>query len=118
MNDVLLTPIRLNELEALIQNSVEKALRAIPLQHSSDADEIFDVDAASDFLGLSKSTIYTKNSKGELPVMNMGGGRKLYFSRKELVEYLRAGRKMTNKEIQEAPEQFLKPRKTKGGHHA
>jgi excisionase family DNA binding protein len=110
MHDVLLTPIRLNELETLIQHSVEKALKAFSgTQPATDPDRLMNVDEAADFLSLSKSTIYSMTCKGELPVMKTNRGRKLYFSRNDLMEYVKQGRKMTVAEIEAAQEQFLKP---------
>jgi excisionase family DNA binding protein len=119
MHDVLLTPIRLNELETIIQHSVEKAIRAFTgSQPSTDPDRLMNVDEAAAFLSLSKSSIYSMTCKGELPAMKMHGGRKLYFSRNDLMEFLKAGRKMTFAEIEGAPEQFLKPLRKKGGRNA
>ena len=119
MHDVLLTPIRLNELETMIQHSVDKAMKAFTgSQPATDHDRLMNVDEAAEFLGLSKSSIYSMTCKGVLPIMKMNGGRKLYFSRNDLMEFLKAGRKMTDAEIEASPEQFLKPLKKKGGHHA
>lgn len=55
------------------------------------------VQEASEFLKLKVSTIYSKVSRGELPVMK--GGKRLYFSSKELIEYLKRGRKKSHADI-------------------
>jgi excisionase family DNA binding protein len=59
----------------------------------------------SKVLGLSAPTMYSKVSRGELPVMKRGN--RLYFSKKELLEYLKAGRKKTNAEIEAEAQAYL-----------
>jgi len=65
MNNVLLSPIRLDELEKLVQASVERALLS---QGSSSnvrvqpTEQLLTVEQAADFLRLSIQTIYTKVS--------------------------------------------------------
>lgn len=57
------------------------------------------------FLNLTVPTIYSKVSKGELPVMKRS--KRLYFSSTELMEYLKEGRKMSNSEIEQQAETYL-----------
>ena len=107
MTDILFSPIRLNELETLIQNSVARALKA---QQNSKKDsdvqsELLTIKQAAEFLSLAVPTIYSKVSRGELPVMKRE--KRLYFSRQELIEYLKAGRKKTIKEIEAEADQYL-----------
>lgn len=73
---------------------------------SSKADEPLTVQEAAEYLSLAMPTIYTKVSKGELPFMKRG--KRLYFSRIELSEYLKAGRKATNSEILSGASQYLR----------
>ncbi len=111
MNDVLLSPIRLNELESLIQNSVEKALKASNnnSNQTDQQEQIFTVQQAAEFLSLTVPSIYSKCSRGELPYMKKK--KRLYFSRTELTEYLKQGRKPTNEEIEANAHTSLIPRK-------
>jgi len=69
-------------------------------------EKLLTVEEAAKFLDLTKTSIYIKVSKGELPVMKRG--KRLYFSDIELVEYLKAGRKKTNAEIDAEAETYLK----------
>lgn len=115
MNDVLLSPIRLNELETLIQNSVERALKAInpkPGEPSNQTEQLFTIRQASDFLSLAVPTIYSKVSRGEIPFMKRS--KRLYFSRTELTNYLKAGRKGTIAESVSEAGQYLINKKKKG----
>jgi len=61
-------------------------------------EKLLTVEEAAKFLDLTKTSIYIKVSKGELPVMKRG--KRLYFSDIELVEYLKAGRKKTNEQTE------------------
>jgi excisionase family DNA binding protein len=106
MNDILFTPIRLNELETLIQHSVERAMRTVHQTEPIDKDDqLLTVDGAAELLDCTKPTIYQKTSKGELPFMKRG--KKLYFLKKDLIDYLKAGRNKTNAEIASNPEDYM-----------
>ena len=66
----------------------------------SEPEKLLTVQEAAKFLSLSVPTIYGLISKGELPVIKRS--KRCYFSNIELLEYMKAGRKMTAKEISEA----------------
>jgi hypothetical protein len=63
-------------------------------------------------LKLTVPTVYTKAGRRELPVIKRG--KRLYFPRTELLEYLKAGRKKSNAEIEQEAEAYLLNTK-KGG---
>lgn len=94
-------------LEARLSN-IENILLDIkhqPLKVDADPD-LMTVKEAAEFLNLTVPTIYSKVSRGELPFMKRS--KRLYFSKNELLNYLKAGRVQTNKEIQEQAGTFLK----------
>ena len=68
-------------------------------------EQLLTIQEAAEFLSLAVPTIYSKVSKGELPVMKRG--KRLYFSRTELMEYVKAGRKKSNAEIEQEAEAYL-----------
>jgi excisionase family DNA binding protein len=73
-------------------------------------EQLLTIQEAAKLLNLTVPTMYSKVSKGELPVMKRS--KRLYFSRTELLEYLKAGRKRSNAEIeQEAGAYLLKTKK-------
>ena len=75
-------------------------------QPTTDQTEQFlTIDEVATLLHLTKPTVYSKVSKGELPVMKRG--KRLYFSRTELLEYVKAGRKKSNAEIEQEAEAYL-----------
>jgi excisionase family DNA binding protein len=75
------------------------------------SDQPFTVHEAAEFLSLAVPTIYTMVSRGELPVMKRS--KRLYFSRNELMDYLKQGKKKTISEIESETDAYLA--KKKGG---
>src|SRR5690606_23947087 len=61
-------------------------------------EKLLTVQETAEFLNLTVPTIYSKVSRGELPVMKRS--KRLYFSSTELMEYLKEGRKKSNAEIE------------------
>ncbi|WP_299287851.1 helix-turn-helix domain-containing protein [uncultured Mucilaginibacter sp.] len=93
---------RLIIIEQLLLNKQESA---------PEQDEIFSVEKAAQFLNLSIPTVYSKVSRKELPVNKQG--KRLYFYRSELVEWIKAGRKKTVAELQQEATDHLTDRKKK-----
>ena len=116
MTDVLLSPIRLNELELLIENSVQRAVKnfnTTTQQH--EADELLTVPDTAKFLSLSVATVYTLISKGELPVMKRS--KRCYFSKVDLLNYLKEGRKKTVSEIEAETDSHFQTKRKKTTHN-
>jgi excisionase family DNA binding protein len=76
-----------------------------------EADELLTVQDTAKFLSLSVATIYDKIHKGELPVMKRS--KRCYFSKFELIAYLKEGRKKTYAETAKEADLYLA--KKKGG---
>ena len=75
-------------------------------------EELLSIDEASEFLRLAKPTLYSKVSKNELPYMKLGKrGKRLYFSKTELMEYLKKGRKKSKEEIEQEADNYLLKKK-------
>lgn len=72
---------------------------------SEPTDELLDVEQTATFLKLSVPTIYGKVHRRELPVMKQGN--RLYFSKFELLEYLKQGRQQTAQEIEDCASDYL-----------
>ncbi|MBR9859964.1 helix-turn-helix domain-containing protein [bacterium] len=75
------------------------------VEPNEQLEQLLTVQEAAQFLSLTAPTIYSKVSKGELPVMKRS--KRLYFSRTELMEYLKEGRKKSNAEIEQEAEAYL-----------
>ena len=74
-----------------------------------EKDELLTVQDTAKFLSLSVPTVYTLISKGELPVMKRS--KRCYFSKVELINYLKQGRKKTLAEIDIEADQYLVKKK-------
>jgi excisionase family DNA binding protein len=105
MYDLLLSPIRLNELETLIENSVRRALKSKAENHPTPSDELMTIEQAANFLSLKKNTLYSLVSKGE--ISSMKRSKRLYFSREDLLNYVKAGRRKSNAKIADEAENYL-----------
>ena len=95
-------------------NNIETLL--LDLKHTqneqreqTETDELFTVQDTAKFLRLSVPTVYALISKGELPVMKRS--KRCYFSKVELINYLKQGRKKTLAEIASEAEQYIKTKK-------
>lgn len=74
-------------------------------KHSpQDSETIFNVTQAAEFLHLSVSTLYVKVCRREVPFNKQG--KRLYFYKNELNEWIRQGRKKTFSEIQQEAVQY------------
>jgi excisionase family DNA binding protein len=89
----------ISELRRLLLEKNEKPSTEQP-------EQLLTVQQAAQFLHLRVPTIYSKVSKGELPGV-MKRGKRLYFSRIELMEYIKEGRKKSNAEIEQEAEKYL-----------
>lgn len=74
-------------------------------------DKLLSVQEAAAFLRLTVPTIYSKVSRGELPVMKQGN--RLYFSQSELMVYLKTGKKKSCDEINAEVQAYLSSNKLK-----
>ena len=106
MQAVTITQITPPELEALIENSLRKILSNQQSPAQPEAEALLTVQEAAKFLSLSVPTIYGLISKKELPVMKRS--KRCYFSKVELINYLKQGRKKTAGETATAAEQYTK----------
>ncbi len=113
MTDVLLSPIRLNELELLIENSIERAIGKIISVPISSSDELLTIKEAAHFLSLRVPTLYSLVHRQEIPVNKRPGSKRLYFSKRELEQWIKAGRRKTLDEITLEADNFISRKKVK-----
>ncbi|PRY90852.1 helix-turn-helix domain-containing protein [Mongoliibacter ruber] len=93
---------RLSSIENLILDLKHKPQTVEP---TDQTEQLLTIQEAAEFLSLTVPTIYSKVSKGELPVMKRS--KRLYFSRIELLQYLKEGRKKSNAEIEQEAKAYL-----------
>lgn len=100
--------VPLSKLEPIFKRWIKEAqaeIQPTKVEPTDQQDQLLDIKQAAEFLNLKVPTIYSKVSKKELPVMKRG--KRLYFSRMELMEYIKAGRKKSNAEIEQEAEAYL-----------
>ena len=78
---------RLNGIEDLL---LELKHSRKQFSKSIQPENFLTVNEAARFLSLSKFTIYSKVSKGEIPFMKRS--KRLYFSKIALIEYIKVGK--------------------------
>lgn len=110
MHNVVLSPIDPEKLISSISERVTanilKAVRNV--QTPTDLPEqLLTIQEAAKLLSLTVPTMYSKVSKGELPVCKAPGSKRLYFSRTELIDYIKTGRKKSNAEIEQEAKAYL-----------
>jgi excisionase family DNA binding protein len=91
-------------------DDIEKNLKTSSSKKTNDEkgdidDKILSVIEVAELLGLAKATIYTKVNRKELP--HMKRGKNLYFSEKEINEYLKGGKILSNEEIDEISKKYI-----------
>ena len=79
-------------------NHIE-ALLAGQQQQQPGQDDLFTITQAAKFLNLAVPTLYSKVSRKEIPVNKQG--KRLYFYKSELEEWIKRGRKHTFSELRE-----------------
>jgi excisionase family DNA binding protein len=108
MHNVVLSPIDpeklISRISDMVTSKILNALKSDQLE-KQNTNDFLDIQEAGELLNLAKSTIYSKVSKGELPVMKRG--KKLYFSKAELISFIEQGRKSTNEEREAEAAKFL-----------
>ncbi|MFM7023096.1 MAG: helix-turn-helix domain-containing protein [Flavobacteriales bacterium] len=95
MNKVIVTTQ--TELEALIQDSIRKVFKEQP-KTENNKTEFFNLKEAAAFLKLAGQTIYGFTSKRKIPFLKRG--KKLYFKKSDLENWLNQGKKKSRAEIE------------------
>jgi predicted DNA-binding transcriptional regulator AlpA len=109
MSEIIITTISKKEIKQLIEGAVKNAI----LENRNFADDqktsFMDVNQAAEFLGIAKATLYGKCSEKLIP--HFKKGKKLYFDQKELIGWLKSGKRKTINDINENVNDHLLNRK-------
>jgi excisionase family DNA binding protein len=73
---------------------------------TEQAGQLITIDEVSELLHLTKPTVYSKHSKGELPGV-CKRGKRLYFQRDVIINWIKEGRKKSNAEIEQEAGAYL-----------
>jgi excisionase family DNA binding protein len=105
MTEQVLFSLPLERLEPIFKKWVKAAIGEMEHNPQPPGDELLNIEQAADFLSLTKPTIYSMVSRGELPSMKRS--KRLYFFREDLISYVKKGRRKSNKEIEADAEKYL-----------
>lgn len=100
MENVVFTQLTIPEIKQLFRHELEtyfaqnKQLGAIQVE----ADQILTIDEAALLVKLTVPTIYGLVHRSGIPYSKKG--RRLYFSKQELIDWIKSGRRKTNAEIE------------------
>lgn len=83
-------------------DKIEKLLKDKSELKANGDEELLTISDASKLLNLSVATIYTKVCKHEIPVNKQG--KRLYFYKTELLDWIKSGRIKTITEMQQQVE--------------
>jgi len=75
----------------------------------AETDKLLTIEETAEFLNLSVPTIYRKVSQSEIPSCKKS--KRLYFSKADLMEWVKSGRRKTNAEFQSEFVMPLKPKR-------
>ncbi len=105
--------VPLLKLEPIFKRWVREVFQEKPqiTQLTEQPDQLLTIEQTAEFLNLTKPTIYSLVSRNEIPFMKRS--KRLYFSRVELINYLKQGRKKTNSEVEAEAQLYLLNRKRK-----
>ena len=81
---------KLNEIELLLREQRQTT-------HQPESDQVLTIKQAGIFLSLAVPTIYGLVGRKKIPVSKRG--KRLYFSKQELTNWIQSGRKQTQSEI-------------------
>lgn len=70
------------------------------------SDHLLTIDEIAELLHLAKATVYIKVSKNELPGV-CKQGKRLYFDRQTIIDWIKQGRKTSNTEIKQSIKDYL-----------
>lgn len=91
-----LTFERLPQAVAELSAKIDQLAARLSASAPEESDTV-DIEAAQAILKKSRATIYQMTHRGTIP--HFKNGNKLYFSKKELTDFIRAGRVRTKDEI-------------------
>lgn len=92
MNDlVLISKTALNNMLDEKMNQMFTKIKGVINEKDNEKNDVIDITEAAELTGLSKNTIYQYSSRNQIPKLE-GKTKKLLFSRKELLAWLKADR--------------------------
>jgi excisionase family DNA binding protein len=101
-----------DQLQTIMQNAIRTVIteQVKPIDSTyKENKDLLNISEAANYLNLAKASVYNLVCQSKIPCMKKG--KKLYFSRQELMDWLREGKKKTISEMQEEADNFLTSKK-------
>jgi excisionase family DNA binding protein len=96
-------PQAVSKLQEKLEN-IEKLLLETG-NRAKETDELLTIAQAAKFLNVTTATLYSKVCRKLIPVNKQG--KRLYFYKSELEDWIKSGRRKTTLEIQQEAKQYL-----------
>ncbi len=99
-----MTEITFNDIPKIVSqlseklNNIERLLLSQDNNQPSEENRFLSIKEAAEFIGLSVPTVYGLVHRKNIPCMKRN--KRLYFSKQQLISWIKEGRKMTVSEIQ------------------
>jgi excisionase family DNA binding protein len=85
------------EFKRILKNCLSESLEANLANRPENSDKLFNVKEAATFLDIAAQTLYGYTSNRTIPFIKKG--KKLYFRKSELDNWLSEGKRLTKEEI-------------------
>jgi excisionase family DNA binding protein len=114
MENVVFTQLSIPEIRQMFRQELETyfATQKQGNTNQPEPEQLLTVQQAAELLNLSVPTLYGYTQRAEIPVCKRG--KRLYFSKQSLFEWIKDGRKKTLAETASEAETYLKK---KGGNN-
>jgi excisionase family DNA binding protein len=89
-------PLAITELQNSLRN-IEKILLQKSTDEPNETEKLLSIKEAGKVLNLAVPTIYSYVAKQEIPYCKLG--KKLYFLKGDLLQWVKSGRRKTNSEL-------------------
>lgn len=96
---------KIQSLDSKVEHLLQTHSETEQKENNNNEDILLTIDQTVTFLGLAKSTLYSKVCRREIP--HIKRGNRLYFSKKDLTEWLQDGQRPMMKDITHAAMQAM-----------
>ncbi len=104
MQNLVLTQLTVPEVQQLFRQELERFFTEQSLNPKNETDEIGGIELAMKVTGKAKATIYGLVHQDLIP--HSKRGKRLYFSKLELLDWIKSGKRKTQSEIALEAENF------------
>jgi excisionase family DNA binding protein len=97
-------PLAVSQLQNQL-NNIERLLLDKSNDNPQESEQLLTIKQTSNLLNLSVPTLYSKVQRAEIPVCKRG--KRLYFSKLDLMEWIKQGKRKTKADIESEVETYL-----------